>query len=80
MEGYKESCPIPLEQVNKEIDGLTSRLSQTLMENFKTDVKVRHNVCECLKHTQLSLYIIRCGHFNAKGVGSKKYIRLYFGS
>lgn len=39
MEGYKESCPIPLEQVNKDIDGLTSRLSQTLMEHFKTDVK-----------------------------------------
>ncbi|KAI7806031.1 exocyst complex component 3-like protein 4 [Triplophysa rosa] len=39
MEGYKDSCLIPLEQANKEIDGLTSRLSQTLMENFKTDVK-----------------------------------------
>lgn len=41
MEGYKESCLIPLEQVNKEMDGLSRRLTQTLMENFKTDVKVR---------------------------------------
>ncbi|XP_056616708.1 exocyst complex component 3-like protein 4 [Triplophysa dalaica] len=39
MEGYKDSCLILLEQVNKEIDGLTSRLRHTLMENFKTDVK-----------------------------------------
>lgn len=55
MEGYKDSCLILLEQVNKEIDGLTSRLRQTLMENFKTDVKVGQNVSERVKHTQLSL-------------------------
>ncbi|XP_051504481.1 exocyst complex component 3-like protein 4 isoform X2 [Myxocyprinus asiaticus] len=39
MECYKDSCPIQLEQVRREIDGLTTRLSQTLMEHFKTDVK-----------------------------------------
>lgn len=39
MEGYKQSCQILLEQVRKEIDGLTTRLRQTLMEQFKTDVK-----------------------------------------
>lgn len=40
MENYKDTCPIPLELVQKEIDGLTTRLSQTVMEKFKTDVKV----------------------------------------
>ncbi|KAK2896476.1 hypothetical protein Q8A67_010964 [Cirrhinus molitorella] len=39
MENYKDICPIPLELVQKEIDGLTTRLSQAVMENFKTDVK-----------------------------------------
>ncbi|RXN24792.1 exocyst complex component 3 4 isoform X1 [Labeo rohita] len=39
MENYKDTCPIPLELVQKEIDGLTTRLSQTVMEKFKTDVK-----------------------------------------
>ncbi|XP_051506633.1 exocyst complex component 3-like protein 4 isoform X1 [Myxocyprinus asiaticus] len=39
MACYKESCPIQFEQVQREIDGLTTRLSQTLMNHFKTDVK-----------------------------------------
>ncbi|XP_052007576.1 exocyst complex component 3-like protein 4 [Xyrauchen texanus] len=39
MECYKDSCPIQFEQVRREIDELTTRLSQTLMEHFKTDVK-----------------------------------------
>lgn len=39
MESFKGTCPIPLELVQKEIDGLTTRLSQSVMEHFKTDVK-----------------------------------------
>ncbi|XP_067278602.1 exocyst complex component 3-like protein 4 [Pseudorasbora parva] len=38
MEGFKKSCPIPLELVQREIDGLTTKLSQSVMEHFKTDV------------------------------------------
>jgi len=40
MESFKNSCPIPLELLQKEIDGLTTKLSQSLLERFKTDVKV----------------------------------------
>lgn len=45
LKEHMESCKglnkglIPLEQVQKEIDGLTNRLIQNLMERFKTDVK-----------------------------------------
>ncbi|ROK15755.1 Exocyst complex component 3-like protein 4 [Anabarilius grahami] len=39
MESFKDSCPIPLELVRREIDGLTTNLSRSLMEHFKTDVK-----------------------------------------
>ncbi|KAK7148916.1 hypothetical protein R3I93_013057 [Phoxinus phoxinus] len=39
MESFKDSCPIPLELVRKEIDGLTTKLSQSVLEHFKTDVK-----------------------------------------
>ncbi|XP_043085425.1 exocyst complex component 3-like protein 4 isoform X3 [Puntigrus tetrazona] len=39
MESYKDTCPIQLELVQKEIDRLTSSLSRAVMENFKTDVK-----------------------------------------
>uniref|UniRef100_A0A8C1T9H9 Exocyst complex component 3-like 4 n=2 Tax=Cyprinus carpio TaxID=7962 RepID=A0A8C1T9H9_CYPCA len=39
MESYKDTCPIQLELVQKEIDRLTTSLSQAVMENFKTDVK-----------------------------------------
>ncbi|KAG1950583.1 exocyst complex component 3-like protein [Pimephales promelas] len=39
MESFKDSCPIPLELLQKEIDGLTTKLSQSLLERFKTDVK-----------------------------------------
>lgn len=40
MESYKDTSPIQLELVQKEIDRLTTSLSQAVMENFKTDVKV----------------------------------------
>ncbi|XP_048060344.1 exocyst complex component 3-like protein 4 [Megalobrama amblycephala] len=39
MESFKDSCPIPLELVRREIDGLTTKLSRSLMDHFKTDVK-----------------------------------------
>ncbi|XP_016368056.1 exocyst complex component 3-like protein 4 [Sinocyclocheilus rhinocerous] len=39
MESYQDTCPIQLGLVQNEIDGLTTRLSQAVMENFKTDVK-----------------------------------------
>ncbi|XP_077053153.1 exocyst complex component 3-like protein 4 [Siphateles boraxobius] len=39
MESFKDSCPIPLELVRREIDGLTTKLSQSVLEHFKTDVK-----------------------------------------
>uniref|UniRef100_A0A8C2DG74 Exocyst complex component 3-like 4 n=1 Tax=Cyprinus carpio TaxID=7962 RepID=A0A8C2DG74_CYPCA len=39
MEGYRDTCPIQLGLVQNEIDGLTIRLSQAVMEDFKTDVK-----------------------------------------
>ncbi|XP_016123820.1 exocyst complex component 3-like protein 4 isoform X2 [Sinocyclocheilus grahami] len=39
MESYKNTCPIQLELVQKEIDRLTTSLSQAVMKNFKTDVK-----------------------------------------
>ncbi|XP_059422661.1 exocyst complex component 3-like protein 4 [Carassius carassius] len=39
MESYKDTSPIQLELVQKEIDRLTTSLSQAVMENFKTDVK-----------------------------------------
>uniref|UniRef100_A0A671TDM4 Exocyst complex component 3-like protein 4 n=1 Tax=Sinocyclocheilus anshuiensis TaxID=1608454 RepID=A0A671TDM4_9TELE len=39
MESYQDTCPIQLGLVQNEIDGLTTRLSQGVMEDFKTDVK-----------------------------------------
>lgn len=39
MESYKDTSPIQLELVQKEIDRLTTSLSQAVMESFKTDVK-----------------------------------------
>ncbi|XP_036429448.1 exocyst complex component 3-like protein 4 [Colossoma macropomum] len=39
MEGYSESCPQQVELLGKEVDGLIHRLSQALVEHFKTDVK-----------------------------------------
>ncbi|XP_051506636.1 exocyst complex component 3-like protein 4 [Myxocyprinus asiaticus] len=36
---YKESCSAQVEQLEKEVDGLTQRLSQTLIEHFKADIK-----------------------------------------
>ncbi|TRY68153.1 hypothetical protein DNTS_030032 [Danionella cerebrum] len=35
---YKASCPVQLEQVGREIDGLTGRLGHSLMERYKKDV------------------------------------------
>ncbi|XP_066535890.1 exocyst complex component 3-like protein 4 isoform X2 [Hoplias malabaricus] len=39
MKGYRESCPQQLEQLDREVNGLVHRLSQTLVEHFKMDVK-----------------------------------------
>lgn len=39
MKSYQDTCPIQLGLVHNEIDGLTTRLSQAVMEDFKTNVK-----------------------------------------
>ncbi|XP_051946255.1 exocyst complex component 3-like protein 4 [Xyrauchen texanus] len=36
---YSKSCSDQVEQLEKEVDGLTQRLSQTLIEHFKADIK-----------------------------------------
>lgn len=36
---YRESCSAELEQLEKDMDGVTQRLHQTLMDHFKTDIK-----------------------------------------
>ncbi len=40
MQCYKESCSAQVEKLEKEVDGLTQRLRQTLMDHFKSEVKV----------------------------------------
>ncbi|XP_072533016.1 exocyst complex component 3-like protein 4 isoform X2 [Salminus brasiliensis] len=39
MEGYRDTCPQQMEQLERELDGLVNRLSQTLLEHFQTDTK-----------------------------------------
>ncbi|KAL1263312.1 hypothetical protein QQF64_006051 [Cirrhinus molitorella] len=36
---YKESCSAQVEKLEKEVDGLTQRLRQALMDHFKSEVK-----------------------------------------
>ncbi|XP_048060345.1 exocyst complex component 3-like protein 4 [Megalobrama amblycephala] len=36
---YKKNCSAQVEQLEKQVDGLIQRLSQTLIKHFKTDVK-----------------------------------------
>ncbi|XP_051772488.1 exocyst complex component 3-like protein 4 isoform X2 [Ctenopharyngodon idella] len=40
MQCYKENCSAQVEQLEKQVDELIQRLSQTLINHFKTDVKV----------------------------------------
>ncbi|ROK15754.1 Exocyst complex component 3-like protein 4 [Anabarilius grahami] len=40
---YKKNCSAQVEQLEKQVDGLIQRLSQTLIKHFKTDVKVFAN-------------------------------------
>ncbi|XP_058242106.1 exocyst complex component 3-like isoform X2 [Hemibagrus wyckioides] len=39
IESYRQKCPIEVEQLGKEINGLVNRLRQALLEHFKTDTK-----------------------------------------
>uniref|UniRef100_A0A9J7Y391 Si:dkey-45k15.1 n=1 Tax=Cyprinus carpio carpio TaxID=630221 RepID=A0A9J7Y391_CYPCA len=39
LQCYKESCSAQVEKLEKEVDGLTQRLRQTLMDHFKSEVK-----------------------------------------
>ncbi|XP_026080182.1 exocyst complex component 3-like protein 4 [Carassius auratus] len=39
LQCYKESCSAQVEKLEKEVDGLTLRLKQTLMDHLKSEVK-----------------------------------------
>jgi len=40
MQFYRENFSAQVEQLEKDVDGLIQRLTQTLIKHFKTDIKV----------------------------------------